>query len=65
VRNSVDDSSAPKSHVVITTLAKLHSFMNAGRSGAINLKSLKCLVIDEADVFFENNKDLDKVMFIH
>lgn len=31
----------------------------------MNLKSLKCLIVDEADVFFETSKDIEKLTKLH
>jgi len=45
-----------KASIVVTTFGALDACMNDARR-KINLKSLKCIVYDEADVFFLDDKN--------
>jgi len=44
-------------HIIVTTLGKLDNNLKK-RSGKIDLSALKCIVFDETDVFFGEEKNL-------
>lgn len=58
VKNLVDEVSKPTEHVLITTLGKLLSF--SGRN-KIDFSELRCVIFDEADSFFEQNRAEDEL----
>lgn len=50
----------------MTTLGKLaNNLKKRGNSGKLDLSALRCFVIDETDVFFENERDLGQLREIH
>jgi len=46
-------------HVIVTTLGKLQNALKPqrGKKPSLDLSALRCLVIDEADVFFNEPKN--------
>ena len=60
VSNYTVSGKAEGAHIVVTTLGKLKSAMAGGRqkkSAMLDLSELKCFVIDEADIFFNDKKN--------
>lgn len=47
-------------HIVVTTLGKLENNLTA-RGSKIDLSEMRCLVVDEADHFFGDQKNLVKI----
>ena len=53
-------------HIVVTTLGKLdNNFKKRGGGGKLDLSALKCLVFDETDVFFSEQRTLKQLKEIH
>ncbi len=59
VKNIVDETSKPQAHVMITTLNKIVSLLS-GRN-KLDFSNLRVVIIDEADVFFEQMKDIQQL----
>jgi superfamily II DNA/RNA helicase len=53
----------PKAQIIVTTLGKLKSSLQG--KFKIDLSGLRCVVIDEADFFFEDQKNHTELMAIH
>ena len=49
-----------KAHIVVTTLSSLEKSLTDHQK-VIDLKSLRCLVIDEVDLFFESEHNYHKL----
>lgn len=50
--------SVNSANIIVSTLGKLINTAFGGKKAAsISLKNLKCLVLDEADVYFKNDRD--------
>ena len=47
-------------HVITTTIGKLSNSLH-GKSGAIDLSEVKCIVIDEADFFFSDPENYNQL----
>jgi len=62
VCNLVDDEK-PDGQIVITTLGKLLQFLS-GRS-KVDISGVKVLVIDEADFFFSDSRNIESLKKIH
>ena len=60
VSNYTTDGKADKCQVVVTTLGKLANALK-GRRKALDLSELKAFVIDESDVFFNEERNLDNL----
>ena len=53
-------------HIVVTTLGKLaNNFTKRGNSGKLDLSALKCIVFDETDVFFGEQRSLKQLKELH
>ena len=60
VSNYTTDGKADGCQVVVTTLGKLSNALK-GRRKALDLSELKAFVIDESDVFFNEERNLDNL----
>ena len=60
VENYTLSGKADGAHVVVTTLGKLVNAFK-GRKPSIDLSALRCFVIDEADVFFHEERNFQSL----
>jgi superfamily II DNA/RNA helicase len=60
---NLSDTNTVNGQVVVTTLGKIKGKM-AGRD-KLDLSHLKMLVVDEADYFFEDNRNLVDLKVLH
>lgn len=63
VSNFVTDGSCD-GHIVVTTLGKLENNLKS-RGKSIDLSELRCLVVDEADHFFGDSKNLQTIQVLN
>ena len=59
VSNLTATGKSEGAHVVVTTLGKLTNALKAqrGKKPALDLSELRCFVVDEADVFFNEKRN--------
>ena len=59
VTNYTATGKAEGAHVVVTTLGKLTNALKTqrGKKPTLDLSALKCFVVDEADVFFNEKRN--------
>jgi len=66
VTNFTADGRTEGVHVVVTTLGKLdNNLKKRGNSGKLDLSALKCIVFDETDVFFGEERNLQQLKSMH
>lgn len=57
IENAVDTKPTGNSHVLIATVGKIKNLVS-GRDKDMILKNLKCIIVDEADHIFGDEKNL-------
>jgi len=57
VSNFTATGKADGAHIIVSTLGKLEKALQ-NRKKSIDVSALRCLVIDEADVFFTDERNL-------
>lgn len=59
VTNFTATGKAEGAHVVVTTLGKLNNALKSqrGKKSALDLSAVRCFVVDEADVFFNETRN--------
>ena len=57
VTNYTTSGKSEGAHIVVTTLGKLNNALK-GRKPTFDLSEVKCVVIDEADIFFKETRNL-------